>query len=163
MHPRALQLITQLDLQAHPEGGFYRELHRSVLTVRRQDGDTRSALTTIYYLLVAGEAGQWHRVAADEVWHFYEGDVLELAVASPAANAITASRLGPLAADAEPVRVVAAGCWQAARTLGAFTLVGCSVGPGFDFADFLLLRDLSAADAAVRESLLAYDARVRRA
>jgi len=162
MDPRAQQLIAELDLRAHPEGGFYRELHRSALTVRRQDGELRSALTTIYYLMVAGEAGQWHRVAADEVWHFHEGDALELAIANPDATAITAARLGPLAADGEPVRIVPAGAWQAARTLGGYTLVGCSVGPGFDFADFVLLRDLDVHHAPVRERLLRYDSSMRR-
>jgi predicted cupin superfamily sugar epimerase len=157
MHPRARQLIGELQLQVHPEGGFYREVHRSALAVRRHDGDTRSALTTIYYLMVAGEPGQWHRVSADEIWHFYEGDVLELAIADPEGQAIAARRLGPLAADAEPVRVVPAACWQSARTLGAYTLVGCSVGPGFDFADFVMLRDLSVADVPLRDRLLAYE------
>jgi predicted cupin superfamily sugar epimerase len=163
MHPRARQLIAELALQAHPEGGFYREVHRSALSVQRQDGEVRSALTTIYYLMVAGEAGQWHRVDADEIWHFYEGDTLELAIASHDGTAITAGILGPLATGGGPVRVVPAGCWQAARTLGRFTLVGCSVGPGFDFADFTLLRQVSAAETAVRERLSAYDARTLRA
>ncbi len=164
MHPRARQLIADLGLQAHPEGGFYREVYRSARSVQRQDGDRRSALTTIYYLMVAGEVGQWHRVDADEVWHFYEGDALELAIASPDATEITATRLGSLpTTGSEPVRVVPAGCWQAARTLGDFTLVGCSVGPGFDFADFLLLRDLSAAEALLQDRLSAFDARTSRA
>jgi len=158
MHPRARKLIGELNLQAHPEGGFYREVHRSGLAVTRQNGDRRSALTTIYYLLVAGELGLWHCVAADEIWHFYEGDPLELAIASPDATRITAARLGPLAADGEPVRVVPAGWWQAARSLGAYTLVGCTVGPGFDFADFVLLRDLDADQAPLRERLRGFDA-----
>jgi predicted cupin superfamily sugar epimerase len=163
VHHRARQLIAELDLQAHPEGGFYRELHRSDITVKRQNGGMRSALTTIYYLMVAGEVGQWHRVAADEIWHFYEGDPLELAIATPDATAIKTQLLGPHATDSEPVRVVPAGWWQAARTLGAYTLVGCSVGPGFDFADFVLLRDLAEADAAPRDLLLRFDARTQRA
>ena len=158
MHPRARQLIASLDLQAHPEGGFYREVHRSALTVQRQDGATRPALTTIYFLIVAGAASQWHRVAADEIWHFYEGDPLELGIANPEATEITVVRLGPLAGDAQPVRVVPAGGWQAARSLGEYTLVGCSVGPGFDFADFSLLRDLAATQPALSARLLAFDA-----
>jgi predicted cupin superfamily sugar epimerase len=158
MDPQARKLIADLNLHAHPEGGFYRELHRSGLTVTRQNGDRRSALTTIYYLLVAGEVGLWHRVCADEIWHFYEGDPLELAIANPDATEIEAVRLGPLAAHGEPVRVVPAGCWQAARSVGAYTLVGCTVGPGFDFADFVLLRDLDALEAPVRDRLRTFDA-----
>jgi len=155
-------LIADLDLRVHPEGGYYKELHRSALTVERQDGARRPALTTIYFLMVAGETSHWHRVAADEIWHFYEGDPLELAVASPDATRISAARLGPLAADGAPVRIVPAGWWQSARSLGTFTLVGCSVGPGFEFADFTLLRDLGSADAALRDRLLAYEPDSRR-
>jgi predicted cupin superfamily sugar epimerase len=96
-------------------------------------------------------------VAADEVWHFYEGDPLELAIANPDATEIKVVRLGPLTAQGEPVRVVPAGCWQAARSLGAYTLAGCTVGPGFDFADFVLLRDLGAAEATLRDRLRMFD------
>jgi len=163
MDPLARKLIAELNLDTHPEGGFYRELHRSALTVTRHNGDRRSALTTIYYLLVAGEVGLWHRVSADEIWHFYEGDPLELAIANRDATEIQSLRLGPLAAHAEPVRVVPAGCWQAARSLGAYTLVGCTVGPGFDFADFVLLRDVDACEAPLCERLLRFDASHRRA
>jgi predicted cupin superfamily sugar epimerase len=155
MHPRAQHLIDSLALQRHPEGGFYRELHRSSQTVQRQTGDRRSALTTIYYLLTAGEASAWHRVASDEVWHFYEGEPLELQVASPEARVFATHRLGPFAAACAPVCVVAAGDWQSARPLGAYALVGCSVGPGFDFADFTLVRDLPDAESSLRERLLA--------
>jgi predicted cupin superfamily sugar epimerase len=155
MHPRAQQLVDSLALQPHPEGGFYREIHRSTETVLRGSADRRAALTTIYYLLTAGEASAWHRVASDEVWHFYEGEPLELKIASQDARVLVAHRLGPLAAGCEPVCVVAAGEWQSARPFGAYTLVGCSVGPGFDFADFTLLRDLPEAESALRERLLA--------
>jgi predicted cupin superfamily sugar epimerase len=152
VHARPRHLIEMLDLKAHPEGGFYRELYRARQTVERE-GTTRCALTSIYYLLLAGQFSQWHRVASDEVWHFYEGDALELKTASWDALHIERYRLGPLTADLEPVRVVPAGLWQAAQPLGAYTLVGCTVGPGFDFKDFLLLSDLS--DTAIRDRLLA--------
>jgi predicted cupin superfamily sugar epimerase len=158
MDPRAAELIDVLALRAHPEGGFYREIHRSAENVARSDGATRSALTTIYYLLVAGEAGAWHRVAADEVWHFYEGADLELVIADPGADTRRTYRLGPLGDAAQPVQIVPKGFWQAARTLGGYSLVGCCVGPGFDFRDFELARDLRAGDAQLLERLRAFDA-----
>jgi predicted cupin superfamily sugar epimerase len=125
--PRAKHLIDTLGLQPHPEGGWYRQVFRSGERVTRQrDGAERSALTTIYFLLAEGEQSAWHRVMSDEVWHFYEGDALELL-----------THAGPMQLDADNrVLVIPAGEWQAARPLGAYTLVGCTVGPGFDFADF---------------------------
>ncbi len=142
MHPRARQLIAELDLQPHPEGGLYREIYRSQVSVSRPDGVCRAALTTIFFLLPAGVLSQWHRVAADEVWHYYEGDNLELQILPPDAGPATTCVLGRVAKDVLPVRVVPAGAWQAARSLGEYTLVGCTVAPGFDFADFVLLDDL---------------------
>jgi predicted cupin superfamily sugar epimerase len=148
MHPRARQLITAFSLQVHPEGGFYREIHRSPLSVAPADGrPSRSALTVIYFLLVEGQVSHWHRVASDESWHFHEGDVLELLVADENFASTAVHRLGPWSdAGTEPVRVVPAGAWQAARTTGACTLVSCSVGPGFDFADFQLRSERSPSD-----------------
>jgi uncharacterized protein len=127
MHARAQQLIDTLDLAPHPEGGWYRQLFKSEERVTRQaDGATRSALTTIYFLLVEGTYSAWHRVQSDEAWHFYEGDPLELV-----------TREGTIRLDADHrVHVIKARQWQAARPLGAYTLVGCTVGPGFDFDDF---------------------------
>jgi predicted cupin superfamily sugar epimerase len=101
----------------------------------------RAALTSIYFLLPAGAVSRWHRVRSDELWHHYEGAPLELWIAPPDAQRIERLRLGPLGPDQAPVRGVPANAWQAARSLGAYTLVGCSVGPGFEFADFELLRD----------------------
>ena len=127
MHERAQQLIETLGLAPHPEGGWYRQLFRSESRVTRHaDGAERTALTTIYFLLVAGAESAWHRVQSDEVWHFYEGDPLELRTRD------TAVILG---AD-NRVAVIRAKEWQSARPLGAYALVGCTVGPGFEFADF---------------------------
>ena len=79
MHPRAADLVSVLDLRPHPEGGFYREVHRSTSRVTTGDArGERAAITTIYFLLTAGAQSRWHRVDSDEVWHFYEGDPLEL-------------------------------------------------------------------------------------
>ncbi|HLD64554.1 MAG TPA: cupin domain-containing protein [Pseudomonas sp.] len=134
MHPRALELIQQLDLAAHPEGGFYRRLFESAQ--RLPNG--RPCSSAILYLLPAGMCGRWHRVDADELWHFYEGAPLELLVAeSP--ERIRRERLGPVGEASLPQRAVPAHAWQASRSLGDFTLVGCTVAPGFEFAGFRLL------------------------
>jgi predicted cupin superfamily sugar epimerase len=144
-------------LERHPEGGWYREEHRSSLPVRRDDGLQRSALTLIWFLLTASDISRWHRVlGADETWHHAGGAPLELWLLPPAGGVASRHLLGPLspldgplsarpeAADGEdrPVRVVPAGWWQAARSLGDWSLVTCCVGPGFDFDDFQLLHQL---------------------
>ena len=127
MNSRARQLIEQLGLEPHPEGGWYRQIYKSEARVTRNaDSAERSALTTIYFLLVEGTYSAWHRVQSDEVWHFYEGDPLEL---------LTRDAVTRLDAD-HRVHVIRANEWQAARPLGAYTLVGCTVGPGFEFDDF---------------------------
>ncbi|MCC7044916.1 MAG: cupin domain-containing protein [Acidobacteria bacterium] len=147
MHPRAATLIDTLGLVPHPEGGHYREVHRSGLAVLPADGRrARAALTVIYFLLAAGEISRLHRVASDETWHFHEGDPIELMLGAPGAGSLEPRRLGPGSAVTEPVRVVPGGFWQAARTTGAFTLVSCCVGPGFDFEDFEMMRDRPDAD-----------------
>lgn len=98
---------------------------------------SRRALTVIYFLLAEGQISRWHKVASDEAWHHHEGDVLELSVAaSPDGSDVVTLALGPVGDGVEPVRVVPAGQWQAARSTGAFTFVSCAVGPGFDFEDF---------------------------
>lgn len=140
--PRVQALVEALGLAPHPEGGHFREVFRAPAAVRPADGrDDRSAMTTIYYLLARGDHSRWHRVASDEIWHFYEGDALELFRAPPDLARVERVRLGPAGAGVRPVEVVPAGWWQASRSTGAFTLSGCTVGPGFEFADFAFLRD----------------------
>ena len=152
LHPRAAELIRLLDLRPHPEGGHYGEGFRSPQSVHLADrGVSRSALTSIYFLLTAGAHSRWHRVLADEAWHFYEGEPLELLQLGAAGTACSRYTLGPVAGTGRPLHVVPAGCWQAARPTGAYALVGCSVGPGFDFADFALLADHPAEAARLRE------------
>jgi predicted cupin superfamily sugar epimerase len=142
MDPRATALIERLGLEPHPEGGYFREIYRSGRTVQADDDrPPRPAVTTIYFLLAAGQQSRWHRVRSDEIWHFYEGDPLELSVAPPAREPVARVTLGPLSGSGQPVHVVQAEWWQAARPLGAYTLVGCTVAPGFDFADFSFLPD----------------------
>jgi len=148
MHPRAVELITQLQLERHPEGGYYREIFRSADLVTPADGrGPRAALTTIYFLLPAGIISRWHRVTSDEVWHLYEGGPLEVLSVDPDFTGLTRHKLEPRA----PVCTVAAAHWQAARTLGDYALTGCTVGPGFDFEDFTILGN----DAASAMRLLA--------
>ncbi|MES2712149.1 MAG: cupin domain-containing protein [Pseudomonadota bacterium] len=119
-------VIAALALRPHPEGGHYREVWRDVPA---QGG--RGAGTAIYYLLAAGERSHWHRVDAAEAWHWYAGAALELGIGT------AMHRLGPdLGAGEQPFALVVAGEWQAARSLGAWTLVGCTVSPAFDFAGF---------------------------
>ena len=126
----------------HPEGGYYRETWRGPLGVEPVDGrGARAALTSIYFLLPAGAISRWHRVRSDEVWHHTEGAPLELLLVPPNEMRLERLRLGPLAPDQEPVRCVPATWWQAARSLGDYTLAGCTVGPGFEFSDFELLSD----------------------
>lgn len=142
MHPRAAELISTLDLRPHPEGGYYREVFRSRAHVSPSDArGRRSAMTTIYYLLAAASFSRWHEVASDEVWHFYEGDALELLELDAAGHGLVRHRLGSVGEGRSPVRVIPAGRWQAARPLGGYCLVGCTVAPGFDFADYRLLAD----------------------
>lgn len=151
MTDRAASLVLTLGLIPHPEGGYYSELYRSEAAVRPTDGrGVRPALTTIYFLLPAGTVSRWHRVASDEVWHFYEGSPLDLWIALPEGDTVDRTRLGPLSGAQRPVWTVPAGWWQAARSTGPYTLVGCTVGPGFDFRDFALAADMPAAAAAIR-------------
>ena len=157
MHPRAADLVETLGLMPHPEGGWYREVYRSTDVVSR-DGAARDALTTIYYLLAAGQVSRWHVVALDEVWHFHEGEPLELLVCDPSEGHVEVLALGPVSASgARPQHVVQRGVWQAARPTGAYSLVGCTVAPGFDFADFQFLADLPEADAIFAGALAEYE------
>jgi uncharacterized protein len=125
------EIIRLLGLQAHPEGGHYRETFRD-----RAAGESgRAHSTAIYFLLRAGEASRWHRVDAVEVWHWYAGAPLLLTVAD--ASSRRDVRLGAdLEAGERPQAVVPAYAWQEAQSLGAWTLVGCTVAPAFEFAGF---------------------------
>jgi predicted cupin superfamily sugar epimerase len=150
MDRRVAELVEMLKLQPHPEGGYFGEVFRSAASVAPGDGrDRRSALTSIYFLLAAGQHSRWHRLRSDEVWHFYEGDPLELLSIDESLERSNVQLLGAAGAGA-PVGVVPAGYWQAARSTGAYSLVGCSVGPGFDFADFRLLDEDSGEAKTIR-------------
>lgn len=132
----AAALVAALGMTPHPEGGWYAE------TFRDEPGESgRACSTAIYFLLEAGDVSAWHRVTdAAEAWHFYAGAPLELGMASEG-GAVAISRLGSdIAAGERPQAVVPAGWWQAARSCGSWTLVGCTVAPGFEFASFELAR-----------------------
>ena len=136
MHPEAQRLIAALQLTSHPEGGWYREGYRSADRATPRRGTTRSALTTIHFLLTDDTFSAFHRLSSDEVWHFYRGDSLAIEIID-AAGSHERRVIGPQ------------GPWQAAIPAGAhfashvpvpggYALVGCDVAPGFEFADFFL-------------------------
>ncbi len=150
MHKRAQDLISELGLQPHPEGGYFREIFRSPHQVQPLDErSARSALTTIYFLLVKGQHGRWHRVASDEAWHFYEGDPLDVYWIDDQ-DVVHQEVLGTGTSGVHPVCVVPAGYWQAARPRGEYSLMGCTVAPGFEFREFEMLSEESAALAHIR-------------
>lgn len=176
----AAEIVRTLGMQPHPEGGWYVEIHRSLLRVRplsagERDahhgdrpaphgavdgpraagaaGGSRAAMTSIYYLLERGQRSHWHRVDADELWAWHAGAPMELSIADAHddagarptrahaaaidARTVTVHRLGMSLADGErPQAVVPAHAWQSARPLGDWSLVGCVVAPGFEFAHF---------------------------
>jgi predicted cupin superfamily sugar epimerase len=136
IHPEARSLVERLALSPHPEGGYFRETWRSPARVATPRGE-RSAMTLIHYLLPSGSFSAFHRVHADEVWQHAGGDPLELHVIDPG-GAHEVHRLGK---GGLPHAVVPAGWWQAARVRGErYALLGCTVAPGFDFADFEMAR-----------------------
>lgn len=127
------EVISLLDLAPHPEGGFYRETFRDPAPV-----GGRANSTAIYFLLPQGVVSRWHRVDAAEVWHWYGGDPLELSMCAKGGSAVTIRLGADLARGDRPQAVVPADWWQQARSLGAYTLVGCTVAPGFRFESFSL-------------------------
>jgi hypothetical protein len=129
--PTAAEIIAKLELAPHPEGGHFRETFRDSHTV-----DGRAASTAILFLLARGERSHWHRVDAAEAWHFYAGAPLRLEIAADGGPREMVTLGINLAADEQPQAVVPAGAWQAAKSLGDWTLVGCTVAPGFEFSGF---------------------------
>jgi uncharacterized protein len=129
----AADVVRILDLKPHPEGGYFRETFRDAGGA----ASTRGYSTAIYYLLARGERSHWHRVDAAEVWHWYAGAPLALEIA--AGGHATSERLllgANLTNGERPQAIVPAHAWQAAESLGDWTLVGCTVAPGFEFAGF---------------------------
>ena len=127
------EIVARLDLAPHPEGGWYRQ------TWVEDRAEGRPAGTCIYFLLAEGRASHWHRVDATEIWHFYAGAPLVLSLSQTEEGPAVDHALGPdLAAGQRPQVIVPKDHWQAARTTGAWTLVGCTVSPGFRFDGFTL-------------------------
>lgn len=128
----AREIIRLLALQPHPEGGHFRETFRDPET----DSKGRSVGTAIYYLLEAGEVSEWHRCDASEIWHHYAGAPMVITI-SPNGHDAAAHHLGPnLTTGQRPQIIVPKNHWQSATSLGAWSLVGCTVSPGFEFAGF---------------------------
>ena len=127
----ASDIIRLLDLRPHPEGGHYRETFRDPM----RDND-RAVSTAIYFLLAAGEVSRWHRIDSVEVWHWYAGAPLALSVYSQDENVVTLHLGMDLNAGERPQAFVPGGAWQSAQSLGDWTLVGCTVAPGFVFDRF---------------------------
>lgn len=127
----ARDIIKTLGMQPHPEGGWYVETYRDV------DGpDGRARSTAIYYLLEAGQRSHWHRVDALEIWHWHAGAALELGISEDGVHQRTI-QIGPdISAGQRPQGIVPTHAWQSARSLGDWTLVGCTVAPGFEFEGF---------------------------
>jgi hypothetical protein len=130
----AEDLIRLLEMRSHPEGGHYREAFRD----KPVGGRGRAHSTAIYFLLRKGEVSRWHRIDAAEVWHFYRGSPLELAIAPARGPAVKHLLGNDIAGGQCPQIAVPPRGWQSARSLGAYTLVGCTVAPGFDFETFEL-------------------------
>jgi len=142
-------IIAQLDLLPHPEGGYYRETYRSDEQIRVHDrygeGATRAYSTGIYYLLGAQDYSAWHQVQSDEMWHHYAGHPVKIMMLDPKTKHYAETVVGSVLAGHQPQCVVKRGTWFAAHVLhegndNAFALNGCTVAPGFDFADFTLAK-----------------------
>jgi hypothetical protein len=131
--PSATEIIRLLDLKPHPEGGHFRETFRDSRTI-----DGRAASTAIYFLLARGERSHWHRVDAVETWHRYAGAALMLEIAESEGNIDRVTLGSNLSAGEQPQAIVPAQAWQAAHSLGDWTLCGCTVAPGFEFSGFEL-------------------------
>jgi len=130
-------LIKKYKLVPHPEGGYFNEIYQSNLHLESPvTGEKRPAVTHIYFLLLRGQISRFHRVVHDELWHFYEGAPLSLILYD--GDKIKKERIGP---GKNYMAVVPGNVWQAAESTGQYSLVGCTVAPGFDFADFSFLND----------------------
>ncbi len=145
MAPEVQQIISGLALTPHPEGGWYRETYRAAETISAtalpsRFGGARSFSTAIYFLLRKGEISALHRIESDELWHFYAGTTLIIHVLTPTGEHRQISLGADLSGGATYQATVPAGCWFGAEVSGAggYSLVGCTVAPGFDFADFVL-------------------------
>jgi uncharacterized protein len=130
---QAIDVIRLLKLRAHPEGGYYRETFRDSKQV-----EARAASTAIYFLLKQGEVSRWHRIDAVEIWHWYAGAPIRLRIQVEHGPIETALLGTDFSRNQQPQVIVPARAWQTAETMGEWTLVGCTVAPGFEFEYFEL-------------------------
>jgi predicted cupin superfamily sugar epimerase len=126
-------IIRMLNLQPHPEGGYFVETWRD----RPADG-SRGTGTAIYYLLRAGEVSHWHKIDATEIWHWHAGAPLTLSISEDGVQTRTITLGANLAAAEQPQGIVPKDAWQSAQSKGSWTLVGCTVSPAFEFSTFAL-------------------------
>ena len=132
-------IINKFKLSPHPEGGWFREILRSENQVTRNDGHQRNNITSIYYLLCKNEISKWHRLnSSDEIWIYLQGAPLILYSLDESNKELTNIRLD----SNNPIEMIPSGYWQAASSTGEFTLTSCCVGPGFDFKDFEMLKNV---------------------
>ena len=140
MQRRAKELIELFRLSKHPEGGYFREVYRSegksTVTV---DGEQRCWLTDIYFLLTENDISRFHRLRYDEVWHFYEGAPLSLIEIHPVSLDMHTVTIGQPGSFLSYKHHVKANVWQSATSQGPYSLIGCTVGPGFEYDDFEML------------------------
>ena len=144
MSGKVEEIVDTLNLLPHPEGGFYYEYYRSEgkMPCPWSPDEERNFCTAIYFLLTEGNFSALHRIKSDEIWHFYEGDPIEVWVIGVGGEAVC-----HVISENQRLLVVPAGHWFASRTTGRYSLAGCTVSPGFDFADFemgnreVLIRD----------------------
>lgn len=142
MHPRALELISSLDLSPHPEGGHYKRVYESAKQVM-ENGVLRPAITSIHFLLTEGVRSRWHRVDAVEIWDWQEGSAVELLMYDASARTLSRAQLDTSVRGGQLLQVVPAGIWQSARTHGDYSLVNCSVSPGFVWSGLEMLDEQS--------------------
>lgn len=140
MNPRIQEIIDTLGLEPHPEGGYYKEIYRSDQELESSAiNEKRNAVTNIYFLLTQGQVSRFHKVLHDEIWHFLEGDTLELIELQKESLEASHEVLGAKTGKPHYQHCIKAENWQAARCMGSYSLVGCTVAPGFDFKDFSFL------------------------
>ena len=134
---RVAEIVNKLSLEKHVEGGYFKKAFASSRLVKPEDGSPEtSALTHMYYLLPKGEVSMWHKLKSAEIWHYYEGDAVELTIFDEISRKRQKIKLGALSDEAAPCFLVPEGWWQSARPLGEYTLIGCSVAPGFRWEDW---------------------------
>ena len=140
MDKKSSEIINQFKLLPHPEGGWFREVLRSESYITRKDGKERNNLTGIYYMLCENEISTWHRINfSDEIWIYLKGASLDLWCLDDGNKELIKLRID----SNNPIEMIPSGHWQAARSRGPFTLANCCVGPGFDFSDFEMLRNVN--------------------